>query len=82
MTISDEYEAVQAYGKGQLGDEEVLILFQHLIDASREDRYEGYKEIADALVEHGLLKPRLRGLKLILGGLHSKGDSECGRTHT
>ena len=82
MTVSDEYEAVESYSKGQLGDEDVLTLFQHLIDAGREDCYEGYREIADALVEHGLLKPRFRGLTLILGGLH-EGGSECGKTaHT
>ena len=80
MTVSDEYKAVESYDNGQLGDDEVLTLFQHLIDTGREDCYEGYKVIADALVEHGLLKPRFRGLTLILGGLH-EGDSECGQTN-
>ena len=69
MTVEEEYGAVAAYNMGSLNDPETIKLFQHLVDTNRTCQHAGYKRLAEALVEHGLVKPKYRGLTLIIGGL-------------
>ena len=59
MASYDEVGAIIAFENGELGEDETLELFQHLIDSGLAWKLQGsYGRMAQNLIDQGLIDPR------------------------
>lgn len=59
MASYDEVGAIIAFENGELGEDETLELFQHLVDSGLAWKLQGsYGRMAQNLIDQGLIDPR------------------------